>query len=74
MTVTVYTKPGCSNCVRVKDYFDNHGVQYEEQPINDEILDEAVSAGIRQAPIVTAGDLMFGGYNETQLRNIKENK
>ena len=70
MLVNVYTRPGCSNCVRTKRHLEKNGIEYTEAPITPAVVDFATERGIQQAPIVTVyrtGDTIstaeaWGGY------------
>ena len=54
MTVTVYTKPRCTQCVDVKKQFDNADIEYEEAPIDERVLNLARIKGWNAAPIVVS--------------------
>jgi glutaredoxin/uncharacterized damage-inducible protein DinB len=53
----VYWRPGCSSCVKVKEFLTNLGVDYE--PINvsarPEAMDELRALGVRTVPVVARG-------------------
>lgn len=52
---TVYTKPGCPDCDRTKDYFDSKGITYEAVDITEvPAALEYITAelGYSQAPVV----------------------
>lgn len=55
-TVTVYTKPNCSQCDLTKKWLDDRGIEYELESILDEQnLAAAKSLGLTSAPVVMVG-------------------
>lgn len=58
----VYWRPGCSSCVRVKEFLSGLGVGYESVNVSaqPEAMDELRSLGVRTVPVVTRGrDYVF---------------
>lgn len=75
MSITVYTKPYCQACDATKRWLTKRGVRFTETPLADhpEIRAEAITAGLRAAPIVvarfgTSTDL-WCGFNPGELTN-----
>ena len=56
MTVTVYTKDFCPQCNRVKAALDKDGLEYEEAPIDERVLNLARIKGWKAAPIVVSDE------------------
>jgi glutaredoxin/uncharacterized damage-inducible protein DinB len=58
----VYWRPGCSSCVRVKEFLTGLGVGYESINVSarPEAMDELAQLGVRSVPVVTRGrDYVF---------------
>jgi len=53
----VYWRPGCSSCVKVKEFLTNLGVDYESVNVSarPEAMDELRSLGVRTVPVVARG-------------------
>jgi glutaredoxin-like protein NrdH len=51
--VTVYTKPECQACKLTKKALEKEGIEYQEAPLDDDVLEAAKIDGILSAPIVT---------------------
>lgn len=56
---TVYTKPGCPNCVKTMEYFDRKGITY--QAIDITKVREALTfisedLGYSEAPVIVSAD------------------
>ncbi|WP_158903575.1 glutaredoxin domain-containing protein [Burkholderia sp. L27(2015)] len=61
--VNVYWVPGCSSCLRVKEYLTSHGVAFESRNIHDDLtaLADLASLGVRRVPIVQIGQQWADG-------------
>lgn len=56
---TVYTKPGCPNCVKTMEYFDRKGITYSAVDITE--VPEALTyicedLGYSEVPVVVSAD------------------
>jgi len=53
----VYWRPGCSSCVKVKEFLSQLGVEYESVNVSaqPEAMDELRALGVRTVPVVTRG-------------------
>ena len=56
--IRVYWQPGCTSCLRTKEFLARHGVPFESRNVlaDDGAFDELKRFGLRQVPIVTRGD------------------
>lgn len=58
MRVAVYWQPGCTSCLRVRQFLDDHGIGFDSHNV---LADPAARAtldrmGIRSVPVVTKGE------------------
>src|SRR6266850_7598002 len=53
----VYWRPGCSSCVRIKEFLSGLGVQYESINVSatPQAMDELREIGVRTVPVVARG-------------------
>src|SRR5258706_11857383 len=53
----VYWRPGCSSCVKVKEFLTNLGVDFESINVSakPEAMDELRELGVRTVPVVARG-------------------
>lgn len=76
VTTTIYTRPACGNCNRVKGFFDKHDVEYTELQLTEEMAEVAKTLGFREAPLVLTevpdplAVHAHAGYNEEILTAI----
>jgi glutaredoxin-like protein NrdH len=70
MTVTVYTSPGCPGCNLTKRQLAKLGIDYDEQPMSDDVVDEVKAQSPTEklmAPIVRAGEQLWAGFRPDRL-------
>lgn len=72
MTVTVYSKPGCPQCVATERELAQLGIAYAhiditEQPAARERL---IAAGWRSAPVVETDADAWSGYQPERIRAL----
>ncbi len=72
MTVTVYTKPACVQCVATYKALDKQGIVYEKIDISqdDEARDYVMSMGYLQAPVVVAGSDHWSGFRPDRIKSL----
>ena len=53
----VYWRPGCSSCVKVKEFLTNLGVEYQSVNVSarPEAMEELRALGVRTVPVVARG-------------------
>ena len=71
--ITVFTTPNCPKCTVTKKAFERAGVEYEEEPITDELAEEFKARGFKTAPVVRNEHGRYvgwwSGYRDTKIRN-----
>ena len=70
--VYVYTQPNCVQCRFTKRHLEKFNLDFEERDLSDypEIVEKAKSKGFMSAPIVTAGEIMFSGFQPDKIRKL----
>lgn len=74
MTITVYTRPACVQCVATKTWLRARGIQFIEIDVtqDEEAFARAAATGIRKMPIVVAdGCEPFGGFDTVLLQDVE---
>ena len=73
MTITLYTKPGCGQCVATYQALAKQGLDYEvvDISVDDEARDYVMSLGYLQAPVVVAGTEHWSGFRPERIKSIK---
>ena len=57
LPLKVYWRPGCSSCVKVKEFLSGLGIDYESVNVSarPEAMDELLALGVRTVPVVARG-------------------
>lgn len=74
MTITVYSKPGCGQCLATTRTLDKAGIEYEYKDISVDptAYEEAKSLGYLQAPVVVAGESHWAGFRPDLIGELAE--
>jgi len=69
MTITVYSKPGCGQCIATTRTLDKEGIEYiyKDMSVDPEAHAEAVALGYMQAPVIVAGDQHWSGFRPDKI-------
>lgn len=71
MTVTVYTKDECVQCVRTTKLLEARGVSFEPKNIADPAyLAEAKNLGYLQAPVVVTDEESWSGFRPDKIEEL----
>lgn len=77
MTVTVYTRPSCVQCVATFRQFKKHGFEVEEADLeaHPDVLEYAREKGIGAAPVVLVRESgqprdAWGGYRPDKIKEV----
>ena len=71
-TVRVYWQPGCTSCLRTKEFLASRGVAFESRNVlaDPQAFAELSRFGLRQVPIVTRGDGWANGQVLADVANL----
>jgi glutaredoxin-like YruB-family protein len=71
--VTIYTTPTCHFCHAAKEFFKEHGVQYQEFDVaadaakRNEMIQKSGQMGV---PVIFVGDEMVVGFDQDKLTEL----
>jgi glutaredoxin-like YruB-family protein len=75
--VSIYSTPTCVYCHAAKEFFKEHGVEYEEFNVatNLEKRKEMVEkSGQMGVPVIAIGDQLIVGFDEPRIAELLEIK
>ncbi|MFV0493584.1 glutaredoxin-like protein NrdH [Mycobacterium sp.] len=74
MTITVYSKPACVQCVATHKALDKQGVTYQKVDItlDAEARDYVMALGYLQAPVVVADNAHWSGFRPDRIKALSE--
>jgi len=70
--IRVYWQPGCTSCLRTKEFLSRHGVAFLSRNVlaDAQAYDELKRFGLRQVPIVTRGNRWANGQVLADVANL----
>ncbi len=74
MSITVYTKPACVQCVATYKALDKQGIAYQKVDItlDPEARDYVMALGYLQAPVVVANNAHWSGFRPDRIKALAE--
>ena len=62
-TYTVYWQPGCTSCLKVKEFLRSNGIEFESVNVREvpRALELLARLGVRSVPVVTQGERFVNG-------------
>ena len=70
--ITVYSKPGCGQCIFTKKHLEDKGIDFKEVDVtkDSEGLSRVKSIGYSSLPVVEFEDIHFNGYQADELDKV----
>lgn len=68
--IIIYSTPTCHFCHLAKEFFDEHGIQYEDHNVltdlekRQEMLQRSGQSGV---PVIVIGDQIVIGFDQTEI-------
>ncbi|MBI2701975.1 MAG: NrdH-redoxin [Mycobacterium sp.] len=74
MSITVYSKPACVQCVATYKALDKQGIDYQKVDItlDPEARDYVMALGYLQAPVVVADNAHWSGFRPDRIKALAE--
>jgi glutaredoxin len=65
VTLTVFWQPGCTSCLRTKEFLRAHGIEFESVNVRDDqqAMARLAALGARSVPVVARGDAFVYGQD-----------
>lgn len=72
MSIIVYTKPACVQCIATYKALDKQGIAYDKVDItlDSEARDYVMALGHLQAPVVVAGNDHWSGFRPDRINAL----
>jgi glutaredoxin len=67
MTIEIYSKDGCSNCVKAKQLLNTHGKDFMEYKLNEDFTRDILLSKFPEAktfPVIVVDGMNIGGYDQ----------
>jgi glutaredoxin-like protein NrdH len=74
MSITVYTKPACVQCVATYKALDKQGIDYQtiDISLDSEARDYVMALGYLQAPVVVTENDHWSGFRPDRIKALAE--
>ncbi|MCD9464899.1 NrdH-redoxin [Photobacterium phosphoreum] len=75
MSVIVYSKPNCMQCMATKRALDTREIDYQsiDLSLNKNALEKVIQLGYREAPVVIIGDKHWSGFRPDLIEQLCAN-
>lgn len=72
MTILVYSKPSCMQCIATKRALDTRGIDYQSIDLsqNESALEKVIQLGYREAPVVITGTKHWSGFRPDLIEQL----
>lgn len=72
MSIIVYSKPNCMQCIATKKALDVKGIAYQFIDLSKDqnALEKVISLGYREAPVVIAGSKHWCGFRPDLIAQL----
>lgn len=70
--LTVYSKPGCQQCLATTRHLDKHGLAYKYRDVTTDpaAADIVQLLGYTGLPVITVGDMHWTGYRHDRIEQL----
>ncbi len=71
--VTIYSTPTCHFCHMAKDFFNEHGVKYEDFNVASDLekrKEMITKSGQMGVPVIVIGEKLVVGFNQSQIADL----
>lgn len=71
--IKIYSTPRCVYCKMAKDFFEKHGVEYEDHDVaaSEEALKEMIDKSHQMGvPVIDIDGQIFVGFNRSSLEKV----
>jgi len=73
VTITLWTKPNCVQCMQTKKEFDKRGIIYRERRLDKspKAVQRFIEIGLVAAPIVESDDRRWSGFRLGKIQSLE---
>ena len=73
MTITVWEKPSCVQCMQTKREFDKRGIIYKTRRLDKSprAIQRFLELGFLSAPIIETDDRRWGGFRLEKIKSLE---
>lgn len=72
MSIVVWEKPSCVQCMQTKREFDKRGIIYKVRKLTPKAVDRFIELGLTAAPIVESDDRRWSGFRLDRIKSLEK--
>ena len=72
MEITVFSRPDCNPCAKVKTWLNNKNVEFNEVDVTEDVdgLNTIKSLGYSSVPVILSGDDHWSGIDLEKMKGL----
>lgn len=71
ISIVVWEKPNCVQCMQTKKEFDKRGIQYKTRKLTPKAIEKFLELGLMAAPIVETDDRRWSGFRLDRIKSLE---
>ena len=72
MSIVVWEKPSCVQCMQTKREFDKRGIVYKVRKLTPKAVERFIELGLTAAPIVETDDRRWSGFRLDRIKSLEQ--
>lgn len=72
ISIVVWEKPNCVQCMQTKREFDKRGIIYKVRKLTPKAIDRFVEMGLTAAPIVETDAKRWSGFRLEKIKSLEQ--
>lgn len=71
ISIVVWEKPNCVQCMQTKKEFDKRGIVYKVRKLTPKATEKFIELGLMAAPIVETDDRRWSGFRLDRIKSLE---
>lgn len=71
ISIVVWEKPNCVQCMQTKKEFDKRGIIYKVRKLTPKATEKFIELGLMAAPIVETDDRRWSGFRLDRIKSLE---
>lgn len=72
MSIVVWEKPSCVQCMQTKREFDKRGIIYKTRKLTPKAVEKFLELGLTSAPIVETDAKRWAGFRLEKIKSLEQ--
>ena len=71
ISIVVWEKPNCVQCMQTKKEFDKRGIVYKVRKLTPKATEKFIELGLMAAPIIETDDRRWSGFRLDRIKSLE---